>query len=589
MNSYEGLDKATAEALQNEILLCSDCQNEITTDEEVFMNDHEEQICENCSDNYYSCHVCGDLNSEEYRYSFREVEYCEDCYNEHVQTCNACGNEDETVDMVYDDYDGYICDECSSDYNQVPDWNVFSNNFVNTDTSFVSPNRDKYSSDSFKLIPSKRYMGIEIETNFKQEVYFQDLSDDLKYNIASTRINFDNADEFMYLGRLSVVSDGSVRRGEHEHGLEVVLDPRRGDILHKDITTICENLKEGHGAYVSRHCGLHLHIDCRDYDWYHFALLSLMVKYIEPHIYTWVPQSRLNGSGGTKWCKPLSQSFEDFKYVGNRNDFVNFWYDNGGFTNDKYNNKRYHGFNLHSHFQANQGIEIRYHGGTLNPDKIKHWSIFWSNVVDTSYNIAEKMWQENSSDLFSETSIMQSLWKKSIDGKIKHMLDEFSIDSPTRDIDDTKNPKKTIDIKKYVKQSEVIRRYLKLPKQDKPYLLQPMLNHILRRQSQAVMSIDNIFDTFNIPTETQEFMRVRMGEIMNSDYTSRQHIKNCFHGKSNIIEFNKKTLSFDYIDNLHNQFPTIDNKELENVYDQRDIQFIIDMDSRDIQLQNYMM
>ena len=123
-------------------------------------------------------------------------------------------------------------------------------------------------------------MGIEIETNFHEYVDEGSLRFELDMSIAQSRLEgmgYDQSNEWepdtllrsndpednRHLGRLHIPGDGSVRRGEHEHGTEVVMQPRRGDILHKDVQTICDVLKHANGAYVSRHCGMHLHIDCR--------------------------------------------------------------------------------------------------------------------------------------------------------------------------------------------------------------------------------------------------------------------------------------------------------------------------------------
>ena len=570
------------EALEDECQECVDCGSTLdNSDSEMYFNTDNEEICEDCNEGYFNCELCDDITHEDNVCWFHDNCYCDDCYQEIVTSCESCGDEMLTEDMVYDEYHGYSCEDCD-DQQDSPEWNVYSNSFVKDNITFVNPEYDKYGKDTFDLIPSQRYMGVEIETNFRDYTSRQGLRRQLRRSIARTRAEqgLTTADLLLEedtLGRLDVVSDGSVNRGDHEHGLEVVMQPRRGDILHQDVKTICDVLKNDNDSYVSRHCGLHLHIDCRDYDWYHFMVLSLFVKFIEPHIYTLVPQSRLTGGGGQKWCKPLSQSFRDFMYVGSREEFVDFWYDNGNFTNDKYNDKRYHGFNLHSHFQANQGIEIRYHGGTLNPDKIKHWSIFWSNVVDTSYEIAEKMFQEQEiTESFRMSSMVTSLIEVSVSKKISKMVEKFNLSGGSVNIDE------------YMKQSEVLRRYLKLPKQDKPYLLQPMINHIRQRQNEAVMSIDNIFDTFNIPKETSDFLRGRMEEIMNNDYTTTDHIKRCFKNVSNVVEFNKETLEFKYTNCLSDQFILIDKSYLysghSSVGYSNNLADLIDRNRRDSQI-----
>lgn len=573
MNSHNGLSEEVIEQLESETSLCCDCDSQISRTDEYYNSDGDE-ICEECSDNYVCCTECGDTTAQNDSLRFDSDDWCEECYAENVASCVECGEEGHNDDMYWED-DGVYCDGCydyrENQRNASVDWNVFSNDYVKTNQDFVNPTRDKYASDSFHLIPSKRYMGVEIETNYQEYVDRQDVTYDLRQAIRETRIG-DESSSSSNLGRLNVVSDGSVLGENHEHGGEVVLDPRRGDILNKDISTICEQLTNHHNAYVSRRTGLHVHIDCRDYDWYHFLVLSMMVKYIEPHIYTWVPKSRLDG----RWCKPLSQSFQDFRYVDDRDSFVEFWYDNGGYDTDKYNDKRYHGFNLHSHFQANQGLEIRYHGGTLNPDKIRHWCVFWSNLVDSCYDIAEDMRKQSGDTMFSQSSMYRSLQDSRISSKMSQMSRKYM------------NGENSIDIKEYMYNSELLRRYLKLEKKDKPYLLQPMIEHIRHRAEKSVMSIDNMFDIFNTPKDTQEFMRSRMIDIKSGTLHYEDHIEKCFYNKSNVIEFDKKTLSFKYVDNIESQFLLIDDDLLKRVY-HSDIWSLRHRQDGFRGLQNYMM
>tara|TARA_R100000742_G_C4278276_1_gene100893 strand:+ start:1465 stop:3237 length:1773 start_codon:yes stop_codon:yes gene_type:complete len=579
MNSYNGLDQETAEQLEQETILCDDCSVDISQEELEYSNTSGNYVCEDCwGENYICCNECDDVVHINNSSCGNGDYYCADCYDEVFSYCESCCEDYYRDDMVWNHrIEDYECESCY-EHNQceIP-WDVMSNEYVVSRNSFINPEHDFYEKDTFNKITSKRSMGIEIETNYRnyEDSRRDDVWESISREIANSRhIDKDNdVRENLRLGRIRVVSDGSVLRGKHEYGNEVVMSPRRGDMLYKDATIVCDTLKEYHGAYVSRHCGLHLHVDIQDFDWLHLSVLSLMVKYIEPHIYTWVPQSRLKG----QWSKPISQGFSDFKNISDREDFGNFWYDNGCYTNDKYNDKRYHGLNLHCHFQANQGLEIRYHGGTLNPEKILHWSIFWSNVVDTCYNIAEEMKKDYRDVPFESYPIMKSLFSGRINRRIKEIRDKYQMHS---------SDKNTWNIESYKRDSELLRRYIGLPKKDNPYLLQPMIDHILRRPEDAVMSVDNMFDTFNIPTETRKFMQYRMEEILSNDYTTPDHIKECFDGKSSIIEFDKESLEFKYVDNLVSQFVTTTDDSVTDIFTPH-MYFIRKKDERDLELSGY--
>jgi hypothetical protein len=525
---------------------CSDCGCEQEEGRMEYTNPDGDYICDGCSNDYIHCDNCDEqLPESDTRYSELHSEYyCENCYYDIITHCADCDCELESDYAEYSESRGdYFCDSCYPD--EQPDWEVYSNKYITDNDDFVNPNDDNYKKDTFNIIKSRRYVGIEIETNYEDEQFNGDIRDYLHRVINESREL--EADPSTTYRRQDVVYDGSVTDGEHRYGNEIVMQPRRGDLIVHDVNTITTALKRIE-AYPSVRCGLHLHIDARDYDWLHFTVLTLMTKLIEPHVYTWVPPSRLSGN----WSRKVSQSVKDFAFVASRDEFIEAYYDNGGFSRDKYNDKRYHGLNLHCHFQANQGIEIRYHGGTLNTEKIQHWTIFWTNVVDTCYEIAEKIRDEqlSSYDNFKNTDIYKSLAPIKLD-KIRslemrynryHMKDgEFT------------------DIVQYKKDSEMLRRYLKLPKHNKPYLVEPMLRYLRYREDNTFMSIENIFDTFRIPDETREFFKDRTKTIRRRD---ESHVYNCFGGKQSVVEFDSSTMKFKYVDNMSNQFPLVSDKRL---------------------------
>ena len=525
---------------------CSDCGCEQEEGRMEYTNPDGDYVCDGCSNDYVHCDNCDEqLPQDDTRYSELHSEhYCENCYYDIITHCGDCDCELESDYAEYSESRGdYFCDSCFPD--EKPEWEVYSNKYITDNDDFVNPHDDNYKKDTFNIINSRRYVGIEIETNYEDEQFNGDIRDYLHRAINQSREL--EADPSTTYRRQDVVYDGSVTDGEHRYGNEIVMQPRRGDLIVHDVNTITTALKRIE-AYPSVRCGLHLHIDARDYDWLHFTVLTLMTKLIEPHVYTWVPPSRLSGN----WSRKVSQSVKDFAFVASRDEFIEAYYDNGGFSRDKYNDKRYHGLNLHCHFQANQGIEIRYHGGTLNTEKIQHWTIFWTNVVDTCYEIAEKIRDEQLSSYhnFKNTDIYKSLAPIKLD-KIRSLEMRYNR-YHMKDGEST-------DIVQYKKDSEMLRRYLKLPKHNKPYLVEPMLRYLRSREDNTFMSIENIFDTFRIPDETREFFKDRTKTIRRRD---EGHVFNCFGGKQSVVEFDSSTMKFKYVDNMSNQFPLISDTRL---------------------------
>ena len=75
----------------------------------------------------------------------------------------------------------------------------------------------------------------------------------------------------------------------------------------------------------------------------------------------------------------MSQRWSDFKYVKDRDSFVDFWYDTAltttvvGTTRDTMDSI------CTLDYEGGIGsIEIRYHNGTLNKTKMRAWAIFWT-------------------------------------------------------------------------------------------------------------------------------------------------------------------------------------------------------------------
>lgn len=554
MNSNDGLSREVQEALDNEMYCCVDCNVESDSEADFQSNDTSDLVCHDCyQENYTSCYECNETIHNSDAYEFNGDFRCQTCHDDVCMECPECENECHRDDMVWSDrYGDYLCDYCFDEFeeNSYPEWEVYSNEYVKTRTTFVNPEADYYRNDTFYMIESKRYVGLELETNFRYDESYGDVSDDLNFHLGMTR-NTDNQDDYYRLGRSAVVSDGSVTNSTHRYGAELVMRPRRGDKVIEDADYMCKRLEQEWNAYASFKTGLHLHIDVQDYDWIHCCVLTLFTKLMEPHIYTWLPKSRYYGSGNQRWSRPVTQPVADFKYISGRDQFIEFFYDNGGYTNDKYNDKRYVGLNWHSHFQGNQGLEIRYHSGTLQKEKIKHWTKFWTKVVDKSFEITEQMTKEWNHYDFGSSSMYQSLtMRSSIMTKLAKMSTRYNSSFSLCD------EGQFTEVYDYRKNSELLRRYLGLPKKDRPYLLQPMLYYLRNRMNRSVMSIENIFDVFEIDKETQDFYKGRTEQLRLSmeEHVATKFYNDVFANVDTIVEFDKNTCRFEYKDIFKDTF-----------------------------------
>mgnify|MGYP003650343022 CR=1 FL=1 len=547
---------------------CTGCGSKEIQESMVF-NESFEPFCNDCYANTYRhCDCCdGETHYESMMTTPGSDEYCEDCYHDNVSYCESCDEDFWQDDMEYNEPTGEnLCSSCWEDENYrngTPDWEVHSNNYVKTSPTFVNPDNDSYKEDTFSLIKSMRYQGIEIESNFNNDISKDDLYYHISQSIKKTRDDYQDSDTY---ARINIVYDGSVTGGDDQYGYELVMQPRRGDILYTDMLTATKRLKDV-GGYISSKCGYHLHIDTRDYDWQHFLVLVLMTKAIEPHIYSWLPSSRRSSN----WCRPVSQSIDDLKWITDRDSFIEYYYDHENYSSDKYNNKRYHGLNLHSHFQANQGIEIRYHSGTLNADKMLHWSILWSQIIDKCYDLGNKLADEmrdNDISNLYQTSLFKSLNTINILQGDKDIISSLK----SHYFDDSSST----DIVQYRSDSVYLSNLLGLDAYEKGkyYAVEPMLKFLSEANyTNPTMTIDSLFSLFEIPVITQEFYKERMLEIMENPQTSPNHIRRCFEKSDMFVDFDEKTMEFGVAKVMNGVFPTIDSQVIKNCKTRYNLQY----------------
>jgi hypothetical protein len=183
-----------------------------------------------------------------------------------------------------------------------------------------------------------------------------------------------------------IEEDGSLDDG----GVEVVTPPASLDEAERIITESCNALKEA-DFVINRTCGLHVHVDARDFksDTKKLSHLLRTVYAVEDVIFSMLPPSRWNSN----WCERLSKKygFDDFKKTMTLADFEKKWYLNATeeeiekSKGSKHDCKgtRYHGLNLHSTMYRGT-VEFRYHSGSMEPSKILSWAGLLLALVDYS-------------------------------------------------------------------------------------------------------------------------------------------------------------------------------------------------------------
>lgn len=216
--------------------------------------------------------------------------------------------------------------------------------------------------------PSLRYISAEIEV------------------AATENAIDDNVSPVLKKWNGAIVRDGSLPGT----GFEINTAPANGDLYVAQIKEICDALA-AKKAKVTQSCGLHVHIDARDFTFYDIRKLARLYKKLEPAIYSIVAKSRASSNYSIKCGDRYLEAIEQNKLPkDNKNNIIKNIYGTKEVNlqrlkNDKYNHSRYYGLNLHSWVYRGT-IEARMHHGTTSGEKITNWGIMWAGILDYAFD-----------------------------------------------------------------------------------------------------------------------------------------------------------------------------------------------------------
>lgn len=159
------------------------------------------------------------------------------------------------------------------------------------------------------------------------------------------------------------------------------------------ISTTCNYISQYKGK-VNDSCGMHIHVDAPDLlppsrKDYPKALLELWGAHLafEDVVLSFVPYRRRSN----RYSRPMRPYFTliELEAVDNIMDAERLWFRRRS-SNDireakshHYDASRYFGINLHPLF-ASGHLEVRYHPGTVQADKILHWVNLHTLIVDAA-------------------------------------------------------------------------------------------------------------------------------------------------------------------------------------------------------------
>lgn len=204
------------------------------------------------------------------------------------------------------------------------------------------------------------------------------------------------------------VRDGSLP----ERGFEINLQPTQGDAYVQMIRSICAGLALG-GAKVNDACGLHVHVDARDYDYMDVRKLVQFYELIEPAFFSLFPQRRWIN----QYCQPCGYSYathirmdeplglDDPKGLKDplkkkKPDFKKaivesvFGKDGRPSTRSKYGDGnahlvRYRQLNLYSYYYRGS-VEFRGSPGSVDSEYIIQYSALCAGLLDFAKEISER-------------------------------------------------------------------------------------------------------------------------------------------------------------------------------------------------------
>jgi hypothetical protein len=232
--------------------------------------------------------------------------------------------------------------------------------FFRSKLTFYTPTRNQK-----KINKSSRFISAEIE-------------------VSSIKNNKQLIEEVVAEWNGNIVYDGTLPLG----GFEINTAPAAGDLYSKQITDICDKLDKA-GAMSNDECGLHVHVDARDFNYADLYRLVKIYAAIEPALFSMVPSHR-HSSIYTMRCADKLESViktEKITHIELKHRIVTAVYGTGNsvYRTDKrgagHGTGRYYALNLHSWFFRGT-VECRLFDGTLDKNEIINWGVLWANILD---------------------------------------------------------------------------------------------------------------------------------------------------------------------------------------------------------------
>lgn len=190
----------------------------------------------------------------------------------------------------------------------------------------------------------------------------------------------------------ATVGDGSLNL----YGFEINSAPAGGDLYVQQVEEMCAVIHQEKG-FIDEKCGLHIHVDARDMDYYSIRRFVRAYAAIEDALFAMVSPQRLAGVMDDQgklhqYCQPCGKKYiaaiEEGRlpYEKIKADVISSVYSGPSTQNLRYRKRgqgipRYNALNLHSWFYRGT-IEARMFDGCIDPQPIIKWGIMWALIAD---------------------------------------------------------------------------------------------------------------------------------------------------------------------------------------------------------------
>jgi hypothetical protein len=319
-------------------------------------NDFGNIACANCYDRHFCpCNECGKMTRVNY-YKVDEKTHCKECFDKYFFCCHNCGRNYSLDDCNYYN-DRYYCNNCYDN--------------VSNRASFSENKRD-YSNE----VITSPVVGDIVKSNFTFGI-------ELECIISNTNL----AQALKKLpATLGITPDGSVSDGG-----EFITPPLQNKQGENYLIDVCKTLQDNK-ADINSSCGTHCHIAIPESYKSPKILQAIMLSYVafEPVLLSMLPPQRR----GNTYAVPVSKKYtlEDIAKIKTVASLDKIWYKS---TNkkqrdyrktNKYDGSRYCGLNIHALLYNGKTLEIRYHSGTVNAEKILHWVAVNTCLINLATN-----------------------------------------------------------------------------------------------------------------------------------------------------------------------------------------------------------